>query len=166
MAALGRLDDVSFLVLDDHANMRKLWRTILGSMGARDVFEAQGGAEAFDFLRNSPVDVAIVDHVLPDLSGVEFISLLRTADDSPVRHLPIVACTAHTRRSVIKELVDAGADEVLAKPVSVTAASEKINRVLSRRRSFVDAPRYYGPDRRRRRDDAFDPSACRRGKTG
>ena len=164
MSTTGRLDDVRFLVLDDHPNMRRLWRTILLSLGVKWVHEAGDAAEAFELLRSRPVDIAIVDQVLGDLTGIEFIRLLRGGDDSPVRHLPIIACTADTRRTVIKELIDAGADEVLAKPVSINAAWVKFHEVVMRRREFVRANQFFGPDRRRR-TNGVEPENDRRRST-
>jgi two-component system chemotaxis response regulator CheY len=51
---------------------------------------------------------------------------------------------------VVNELRDAGADEILAKPVSPRTVCNKINAVIHSRRKFVSAPNYFGPDRRRR----------------
>ena len=80
-----------------------------------------------------------------------------------MRCLPVVACTADTRRTVIKELIDAGADEVLAKPVSIHAAWTKFHQVVMRRREFVKANQFFGPDRRRRAVEV-DPENDRRSR--
>jgi DNA-binding response OmpR family regulator len=50
----------------------------------------------------------------------------------------------------VKELRDAGADEILCKPVSPTIIWTKLTAVTHARRNFVTAPDFFGPDRRRR----------------
>ena len=143
------LSNVSLLLVEDHANMRNLWRTILLGFGVRKVHETSEALEAIDILRVEQVDVAFVDHILPDISGAEMVRMVRFSQDY-FCHIPVIACTADTRRSTIRELVNSGVDEVLAKPVSAEQAWRKMVSVVNRRRSFIQTTIYLGPDRRRR----------------
>ncbi len=147
----GRLRNLKVMVLDDHRNMRMLWRGILLGFGIRNVIEAGCAFEALNVLRETEVDAIIIDQHLGDLTGSEFITILRKGADSPAPHVPMIACTADTRRPTIKALVDAGVDEVLAKPVAAKQAWEKLAMVVNKRRQFVAAPKFVGPDRRRRK---------------
>ena len=141
--------DVTVLLVEDHANMRVLWRTILLGFGIRKVLEAPDATSAFEILRDDTVDVLIVDFNLEGLSGAELMRLIRRSDDMPYM-IPAIACTADTRRSTLKELVNAGVDEVLAKPVSAEQAWKKLSVVVNNRRKFVSTPLYLGPCRRRK----------------
>ena len=152
---MTNLRNVKVLVLDDHRNMRMLWRGILLGFGIRQVVEASSVFEAIGFISSEQIDLLIVDQHLGDLTGAEFIHMIRRGADSPCPHVPIIACTGDTRKPTIRLLVDSGADEVLAKPVSSKQAWEKLAMVVNRRRSFVKAQKFVGPDRRRRKSPFF-----------
>ena len=146
---------VRVLVVDDHNNMRHLWGVVLKSFGIPDIVEAEHAVQALEILKDSPVDVAIIDHILSDVSGAELISLIRRSPDSVNNTIPIIACTADTRRRVVYDLVNAGADEILTKPVSPNAVWQRLQSIFGRRRQFIRTPTYFGPDRRRLNDPNF-----------
>ena len=104
---------------------------------------------AFEILSQYKMDFAILDYNLPELTGSEFLRILRNSEDLPTT-LPVIACTSDTRRSVLNEFVAAGVDEVLTKPVSADEAWKKISAIVNRRRNFVRTNVYFGPDRRRK----------------
>lgn len=147
---MNRLGNVKVLILDDHKNMRSLWRTILMGFGIRSVYEAQDAYEALEVLRSTTIDIIIVDYHLDGLTGAEFVGMLRRGADSPCPHVPVIACSGDSRPTVLKHWINAGADEILAKPVSADQAWQKMCMLVNRRRAFIKAGRYSGPDRRRR----------------
>ncbi len=104
---------------------------------------------AINLLRDREADLLVVDHHLEDISGAELTRMIRSSKEFPTL-MPIVACTADTRRSTLRELINAGCDEVLAKPVSAQHAWAKMASVVNKRRPFVRTSIYFGPDRRRR----------------
>jgi len=67
------------LLLDDDADLRALLRTSLAALGL-EVVEARRAGDAERLLRQGPVDVAIVDGLLPDGPGLEFVERLRDRD--------------------------------------------------------------------------------------
>lgn len=152
---MSRLRNVKIMVLDDHRNMRMLWRGILLGFGVRNMIEASNAIEAFTQLGQSDVDAIIVDHHLGDLTGAEFVKILRNDSNSADPLVPIIACTADTRRFTLNQLIDAGVDEILAKPVSSKQAWEKLAMVVNKRRSFIRSAKFVGPDRRRRKSPYF-----------
>ena len=64
------------LVVDDSDQLRRLFRTILSAEG-HEVVEAANGAEALHTLRTDVVDVMLLDHSMPEMSGLEVLQLLR-----------------------------------------------------------------------------------------
>ena len=131
--------------------MRQLWRGILLGFSIRNIVECGCVIEALNLMRDTEFDLVIVDQHLGDLTGAEFVNMLRRDGESPAPFVPIIACTADTRRSTIRTLVNAGVDEVLAKPVSAAQAWVKISTIVNNRRSFVRGGYFAGPDRRRRK---------------
>ncbi len=145
------LSPLSFLVVDDNSHMISILRELLRALGAGTVHDARDAADAFEIVRSSPIDVAIVDYLMEPLDGLDFIRLIRTAKDSYDPELPILLLTAHTERGRIKEARDAGASDVVQKPISAHRLYQRIQAVLQADRRFIKAPHYTGPDRRRLR---------------
>jgi CheY-like chemotaxis protein len=146
------VEGLRILILEDNHHMSTILRTLLHGVGIRDVAEARDAATAFEMLRQSPPDIALVDFHLGDLDGLEFARLVRTAEDSTTPYLPIILITAHAERSRVKEAIDAGVNEFIVKPVSTQALVSRLRAVIEKPRPFVRTPTYFGPDRRRRVD--------------
>lgn len=141
----------SLLIVDDNAYMRTIVATIARACGVAIVEEAADGAEAFERMRHRKFDCAVVDLKMDPLNGIEFLRLLRSGKDSPDPHLGVIVLSAHSGHARILEARDAGADEILTKPVTAAALLERLHAVIHHRRPFVASETYTGPDRRRRR---------------
>lgn len=145
-----RVESLSVLVLDDHHFMRQVMRLMLNSLGIRNVSTAESVTEAMYILGSAPIDFVIADYRLGPQTGADFIRQARSSRTGSNRFVPIIACTADTTPKTIQELRDAGADEILCKPVSPQTIWSKIVAVTNARRAFVNTPDFFGPDRRRR----------------
>ena len=149
------LSPLSFLVVDDNHHMISILRELLRALGAGTVHDARDAADAFEIVRSSPIDLAIVDYLMEPLDGLDFIRLIRTAKDSYDPELPILLLTAHTERGRIQEARDAGASDVVRKPISAERLYQRIQALLQVNRRFIKTPRYTGPDRRRLRPKPY-----------
>jgi two-component system, chemotaxis family, chemotaxis protein CheY len=78
------------LVVDDHAQIRELVRTVLEGAGYA-VREAADGAEALRLARAAPPAVILLDVGMPVLDGPGFVAAYRRA---PGPHAPVVVLTA------------------------------------------------------------------------
>ena len=143
-----RIDNLSMLVLDDHRFMQQVLGAILTGLGIGRLTYAMTAEKAARLMESREFDLVIADYRLDRISGAEFARLVR-ASRAGDKFVPIIACTADTTPRVIRELRDAGVDEILAKPVSSFAVWSKLTAVVNSRRPFVAAPSFFGPDRRR-----------------
>jgi DNA-binding response OmpR family regulator len=57
--------------------------------------------------------------------------------------------TGHSDYSTVVTVRDSGANEFLAKPISLKSLSQRIIHIIEKPRPFVKTKRYFGPDRRR-----------------
>jgi CheY-like chemotaxis protein len=146
------LEQISALILDDNAHMRGLVRVILAGFGCRRVEEAADCAEALEIISRGETDMAFVDFKLSGADGVDFCRRIRMGPESPDAYLPIIMITAYSERSRVLDAINAGVDEFLVKPVRAVDVANRVNAVIERRRPFVKAGGYFGPDRRRRED--------------
>ena len=70
----GNIAQLSFLVIDDEGFSRATVTRTLGAMGVTDVATANNGIEALAHLvKSTPPDVMLVDIVMPEMGGAEFL---------------------------------------------------------------------------------------------
>jgi DNA-binding response OmpR family regulator len=135
--------------------MRGVLRAILVSFGMRRVEEAADCDEAMGAVAGGEIDLAFIDFKLGGLDGIEFCRQIRRSSQSPNPFLPIIMVTAYSERGRVIDAVNAGVDEFLVKPIRAVDVANRMNAVIERRRSFIEVPGYFGPDRRRRSDPRF-----------
>jgi two-component system, chemotaxis family, chemotaxis protein CheY len=146
---MAGLSNLHVLVVDDNPHMRGIVVAILRGAGFTRVKEAADGAHALEEMRTGVPDIIVCDLNMDPIDGLEFTRMLRTAPDSPSPFVPVIMMTGHTERSKVTAARDAGANELVAKPISAKTLLERIVSVIDRPKPFVRSPHYTGPCRRR-----------------
>jgi CheY-like chemotaxis protein len=148
--AMASLEYLSFLIVDDTAQMRAIVSAVLRGFGARDVQEANDGAEAMAKTRGWKPDIIITDLRMDFSDGLMLTRAVRAGETPIDPHTPIILMTGHSEAFRVGDARDAGVDEFLAKPISIATLLARIASVVDRPRPFIAAGGYRGPDRRRR----------------
>ena len=148
------LQNVTVLVIDDNAFMRKLVRNILTNIGVKTTLEAADGLSGLETIRMFAPDLVVLDWEMPMLNGAELVRIVRSPGVFPVPDVPIIMLTGHVERWRIVEASRLGVHEFLRKPVSGRALLERIVSILLRPRPMVRLGDYYGPEPRRTTPDA------------
>ena len=143
------LSRLKILVVDDNGYMLTILRTLLHGFGIKNIFESRDPAEAFDTVRADTIDVIITDYQMDILDGLDFVRLVRTADDSPNPMIPIIMISAYSERRRVQKARDAGVTEFCCKPVTARDVFAKLTSVINTPRPFIRNKSYFGPDRRR-----------------
>jgi CheY-like chemotaxis protein len=149
------MDRLRILIVDDNPHMINITKTILRGFGAKEFHEALTAEDAFTLVKMMSFDVIITDYAMSPVDGCEFTKRLRTAPDSPNHFVPVVMLTAYADKATVEAARDAGVTEFCAKPITATDLYRKVCSVINSPRSFVRTSVYFGPDRRRRTDDAY-----------
>ena len=139
----------NILVIDDNAQMRSIMGTGLAASGVRNLYYAQDGRDGLSSLSTYTIDVVYVDLEMPVMNGLAFLQAARRMP-SPKNMTPIIMLTGHCDTPSVLRARDTGVNEFLGKPVTARSILARLEAVIFRPRSFVLAPRYTGPDRRRR----------------
>lgn len=121
------------LAVDDDTFVLDQYRIGLQRVADVGVRTATDVKSARQYLRCDPPDLAIVDLVLPDGSGIELVAEIRVA--SPTATIVLVTGFGSIQTAV--DAMRAGADDVLPKPIRI---SEILDRALGERSSSGDTP--------------------------
>jgi type IV pilus assembly protein PilB len=116
------------LVVDDDDSVCRFVAAALA--GSAEVTTASSSADALSLLGTEDFDGILVDNGLPDLSGLEFIRLVRS--DPKTLTLPLVLFTGSSSAAIEREARTAGADDFLAKPVEPVLLEERVLALLQR----------------------------------
>ncbi|HYG71646.1 MAG TPA: response regulator [Actinomycetota bacterium] len=124
-------DRASILVVDDDPVMRLMLTAALERDGHR-VSTADDGPSALDHLRSEPVDVVLLDVVMPEMDGFAVLEHVKAHAD--LRHIPVVMVTSMDDTGSAVRGIELGADDYLAKPVDPTLLGARIRAGLTKKR--------------------------------
>ncbi len=117
------------LLAEDEQDLNEVIQKTLEKNGYR-VDPCFDGKEALYYLENGEYDAAILDIMMPGMSGIEVLKKLRRKGN----HLPVLFLTARDSISQRVEGLDAGADDYLIKPFAFDELLARI-RVMLRKKS-------------------------------
>ena len=143
------------LVVEDNQHMRVLLRSLLNSLGIREICEAGSGQAALELLQEKKCDLVLSDLAMKPMDGLRFTRELRQSERSPNPFIPIIMVTGHTEKHRVEAARDAGVTEFLAKPITPHSLFARIAEIVERPRAFVRTDSYFGPDRRRHRTEGY-----------
>ena len=114
------------LVVDDEANLRKMMRLYLEREGYR-VVEAANGRDALHVARLEKPDLVLLDLMMPEMGGYDFMRLFTKQADTPV-----IMLTAKLEESDKVAGLELGADDYVTKPFGIQELIARVRAVLRR----------------------------------
>ena len=119
------------LIVDDNRVNRMLLRRGLAEHGV-DAIEAEDGRQALDLLSTEPVDVILLDLLMPVLDG--YATLERIKADERFRHLPVIVITAVDDLDSVVRCIELGATDYLPKPFNAAVLRARVTASLAGKR--------------------------------
>ena len=120
----------TIMVVEDEPAIQDLIQINL-EMGGYRVLTHGSGEEALKHIQHELPDLALLDWMLPGISGVELSKKLRA--DSRTKSLPIILLTAKGAEEDKLKGLESGADDYITKPFSLRELEARIKAVLRRR---------------------------------
>ena len=142
------LRDLIVLVADGSSYFSMLVHGMLRAFGTSKVIDARTAVDALRILSSQRIDVLICDAKLAPNGGHALVRAIRRKADHEHRTIPILMMSADTRETMVKRARDAGANMLIAKPMSPANLYDRLAWIALTPRKFIDAPNYFGPDRR------------------
>jgi len=128
------------LVIEDDATLRETLCSQLAEAGF-GVEQAADGREGLYFALEYPIDLAIIDLGLPEISGLDVIRQLREKGKS----YPVLILTARDRWQDKVDGLSAGADDYVVKPFHFEEVTARVNALLRRSGGWASAVLSAGP---------------------
>lgn len=116
----------TILIVDDEANLREMIRLYLAQEGYR-VLEAPNGREALFIARREKPDLIILDLMMPEMGGYDFMRL-----HNKEAHTPVIMLTARVDDQDKIVGLELGADDYVTKPFNVHELLARVRAVLRR----------------------------------
>lgn len=90
------------------------------------VITADSAKAAFSLLRSKDFHLVFMDHMMPEIDGVEATQIIRATEGEYYKNLPIIALTANAVSGARETFLEAGMNDFIAKPIELSA----LDRVL------------------------------------
>ncbi len=140
-----RIDDLTFLVVDDLETMRHVTINQLRLLGAGKILAAHNGLEGLKLLRQHKVDVVLADLNMPLMDGLDLLKAIRA--DAKLRSLPVIMITSSAERDRVGEVIAAGVTSLLVKPYSQALLEARVSRAITWTPPAPRAPKTAAPAR-------------------
>ncbi len=134
-----RTDSERILVVDDSDEIRLMLSVILQKQGY-DVTTAETAQEGMDKLAAESFDIMILDLVLPDIDGRNFLIKLR--EDPRTASLPVLVLSAKNSPQIKAECFALGADDYFEKPLDPALLTTRVAVTLQRSRNIENQTRF------------------------
>lgn len=115
------------LVVEDNADMRELFCTVLSDSGYQ-CFPAADGMEALEIIDKEYIDLIVADIMMPNMNGYELTKAIRAAK----MELPILMVTAKDQFDDMQKGFRAGTDDYMIKPINVNELVLRVEALLRR----------------------------------
>jgi CheY-like chemotaxis protein len=119
------------LVEDNEMNRDMLSRRLIRK--GYEVVMALDGVQGLAMAQSEAPDLILMDMSLPEMDGWETTRRLRAIE--AIRHIPVIALTAHAMSGDREKALEAGCDDYDTKPVDIVQLDGKIRQLLSRQRA-------------------------------
>lgn len=123
--------DAHLLVVDDNAVNLKVFCGLLKDTKVQ-IDQVESGMECLERVRKNHYDIIFLDHMMPEMDGIETLHAMKEMQDYPCKATPVVALTANAVAGAKEMYLSEGFDEFLAKPIIPDKLENLIRRMLPR----------------------------------
>ena len=121
--------DAHILIVDDNSINLTVGKGILSPLHM-DITTASGAKEAIKLIQENRYDIVFMDHMMPDIDGVEATHMIRGIKGDYYKNLPIIALTANAVSEAREMFLREGMSDFVAKPIEIRDVMVKIRKWL------------------------------------
>lgn len=117
------------LIVDDNAVNLKVAEGLLEPYGVQ-ITKALSGRECLSLLKENKYHLIYLDHMMPELDGVETLKRIRKMDGEYYKNVPVVALTANAIRGVREMFYENGFQGYISKPIDILCLEDSLKELL------------------------------------
>jgi signal transduction histidine kinase/CheY-like chemotaxis protein len=144
------------LIVDDIVTNLNVTRGLLAPY-RMDIQTCTTAREALELVRRQDFDLVLMDHMMPDMDGIEAAAAIRAMEDETVRNIPVIALTASAYAGIRNMFLEKGFNDYLAKPVEISKLTEIMERWIPPAKRVKPGPEP-GLESRPRPEDRAPPA--------
>ena len=120
------LKDLTILYAEDDQDTLKLTAMVLEDYVGRLIL-AKNGQEAWHLFNQHKIDVVLTDILMPKLSGLDLVGIIR---HSTQPNVPIVITSAHTEVKYLLEAINLRVDNYILKPIEIDSLLKVLQKAI------------------------------------
>lgn len=120
----SQLQKKRILVIDDQGSIRVVFSTFLKDVGFKNVDCAMDGKDALKLMHIYPYDLIICDWIMPKLTGMELLQLLRQSEQAA--DIPFIMVTSSSDSEDVQQAISAGVTDYIIKPFQPVQLKQKV----------------------------------------
>ena len=124
------------LIVDDNATNLTLFRHLLKNINGTSSECFADAKKAMEWCQTNEPDLVLLDYMMPEMDGLEFIKLFRAIEG--YKDIPLIMVTADVESQVRHQALESGAHDFLTKPVDKTEFLARTRNLLSLRKSQIE----------------------------
>jgi adenylate cyclase len=121
----------TILIVDDHIENRDLLRQRLDREGFKTAVAANG-LDALQILAEKPIDLVLLDVLMPGMDGIEVLQRIKASDT--LKSIPVIMISALDEIERVVQCIESGAEDYLSKPFNPVLLRARIGVTLERKR--------------------------------
>lgn len=119
------------LLVEDNSGTQILLKNILKRKFYCNVFTAKDGIEALKLVPISKPDFILLDYMMPNMNGYDFLKELRLR--KIYQNIPVIVISAVNDKSSLRKILALGVKDYILKPFNIEKTLEKIAKVMNER---------------------------------
>ena len=121
--------EAKVLVVDDNEMNRKVFCSLLKDTKIQ-IEEAASGKESIEKVKKEAFHIIFMDHMMPEMDGVETLKVMKQMGDFPSKDAPVVILTANAIEGAKERYLKEGFDAFLSKPIDFQKLESLIEELL------------------------------------
>jgi phosphoserine phosphatase RsbU/P len=120
------------MIVDDNDDNRFTLSMRLESCGYSNIITAENGREAIEMMRSAPVDLVLLDIMMPEMNGYEVLEHLKA--NTELCDMPVIVISALGETDSVIKCIELGAEDYLPKPFNPTLLRARVGASLEKKR--------------------------------
>ena len=133
--------EARILVVDDNEINLRVAAGVLKLYQA-DVVLSASGKEALEILKKQDIDLVFMDHMMPEMDGIETVRIIRKIGGEYEKNLPVIALTANVVNDAKEMFLDSGFQDFLPKPIGLRLVDAILRKWLPKEKIVWAASQY------------------------